>query len=131
MVVVLTCSPKIVVSPHMRGACAYLTPPSSRQSGRVRAGGSCAFGKYNYVTRSFPDFFWGPLGSVWMAKQYRGVSQWGVSRSGIASQRDAKLIGFSHESPLFNFIYECTVVSGICWKKFISNLSHIGAVVVI
>ena len=111
--------------------CAHLTPPSSRQSGRVRTAGSCAFSKYNYVTRSFPDFFWGPLGSVWMAKQYRGVSQWGVSRSGIASQRDAKLIGFSHESPLFNFIYECTVVSGICWKKFISNLSHIGAVVVI
>jgi hypothetical protein len=113
------------------GGCAYLTPPSSRQSGRVGAAGSSAFGKYNYVPRSFPDFFWGPLASLWMAKQYRGVSQWGVSRSGIASQRDAKLIGFSHESPLFNFIYECTVVSGICWKKFISNLSHIGAVVVI
>ena len=71
------------LTPHWVG-CAHLTPPSSRQSGRVGAAGSLAFGKYNYVTRSFPDFFWGPVGSLWMAKQYRGVSQWGVSRSGIA-----------------------------------------------
>ena len=58
------------------GGCAYLTPPSSRQSGRVGAAGSSAFGKYNYVPRSFPEFFLGPLGSLWMAKQYRGVSRW-------------------------------------------------------